>query len=95
MLAEDPPTHTRLRKLVSMAFSRRQVEQFQPGIGAICATLLDDVAEQLDATGEADLVSSFAYPLPMTVICDLLGIPPESRVDVRTWVGPLLGVAFP
>jgi cytochrome P450 len=90
MLTADPPTHTRLRKLVSMAFTRRQVERLKPGIEAICAALLDDVAKELDTTGEADLVSSFAYPLPLTVICDLLGIPPESRTNVRTWIGPVL-----
>jgi cytochrome P450 len=90
MLTADPPTHTRLRKLVSMAFTRRQVERLKPSIEAICAALLDDVAKELDTTGEADLVSSFAYPLPLTVICDLLGIPPESRTDVRTWIGPVL-----
>ena len=90
MLSADPPTHTRLRKLVSMAFTRRQVERLTPDIEALCARLLDDVEAQLAATGEADLVASFAYPLPMTVICDLLGIPVSARTDVREWIGPLL-----
>jgi cytochrome P450 len=90
MLSADPPTHTRLRKLVSMAFTRRQVERLTPDIEALCARLLDDVEERLAATGEADLVASFAYPLPMTVICDLLGIPASARTDVREWIGPLL-----
>jgi cytochrome P450 len=95
MLTADPPTHTRLRKLVSVAFTRRQVDRLRPGIEAICDSLLDDVAEQLASTGTADLVSSFAYPLPLMVICDLLGIPQQARADVRTWIGPLLagGVA--
>lgn len=90
MLTADPPTHTRLRKLVSMAFTRRQVERLAPTIEALAASLLDDVAEELTATGEADLMRTFAYPLPATVICDLLGIPQEARADVRGWVGPLL-----
>jgi len=90
MLVADPPTHTRLRRLVSTAFTRRQVERLAPGIETLCATLLDDVAKQLADTGEADLMASFAYPLPMTVICDLLGIPPEARTDVRDWIPPLL-----
>jgi cytochrome P450 len=90
MLIADPPTHTRLRKLVSTAFTRRQVERLAPSIETLCATLLDDVARQLADTGEADLMTSFASPLPMTVICDLLGIPPEARTDVRDWMPPLL-----
>jgi cytochrome P450 len=90
MLAADPPVHTRLRKLVSMAFTRRQVERLAPGIEALAASLLDDVAKALTTTGTADLMDSFAHPLPMTVFCDLLGIPPEARTDVRDWIGPLL-----
>lgn len=90
MLTADPPTHTRLRKLVSTAFTRRQVERLAPAIEALCASLLDDVAKELAVTGEADLVASFAYPLPITVICDLLGIPVQARADVRDWVAPLL-----
>ncbi|GAB2810668.1 cytochrome P450 family protein [Streptomyces daliensis] len=90
MLTADPPTHTRLRKLVSTAFTRRQVERLAPGIETLCTSLLDDVAERLAATGEADLMESLAHPLPLTVICDLLGIPEEAREDVRTWMRPLL-----
>jgi cytochrome P450 len=90
MLSADPPTHTRLRKLVSMAFTRRQVERLAPKIEALTASLLDDVAKDLATTGTADLMSTFAHPLPMTVICDLLGIPQEARTDVREWIGPLL-----
>ncbi|TDV47804.1 cytochrome P450 family protein [Actinophytocola oryzae] len=90
MLTADPPTHTRLRRLVSMAFTRRQVERLTPKIETLTASLLDDVAKELAETGEADLLASYAYPVPMTVICDLLGIPPEARTDVRTWVAPLL-----
>jgi cytochrome P450 len=90
MLTADPPVHTRLRKLVSTAFTRRQVERLAPGIEALCASLLDDLAARLAATGEADLLASFAHPVPMTVICDLLGVPAQARADVRGWVGPLL-----
>lgn len=86
----DPPTHTRLRKLVSMAFTRRQVERLTPDIEAITTRLLDDVATRLADTGEVDLVASFAHPLPLTVICDLLGVPEEGRAEVRGWIGPLL-----
>ena len=89
MLAEDPPTHTRLRKLVSMAFTRRQVERLEPRISALCTELLDDLATEL-AAGDADLMATFAHPLPLTVICDLLGVRPESRAHVRSWIWPLL-----
>lgn len=89
MLTADPPTHTRLRKLVSMAFTRRQVDRLAPGIEALSATLLDDVAAQLSA-GDADLVASFAHQLPLTVVCDLLGVPHGARTDVRSWIWPLL-----
>src|SRR5262245_14825266 len=78
MLTADPPTHTRLRKLVSTAFTRRQVERLSPKIQALTASLLDDVAKELSATGEADLVATFAYQLPITVICDPLGIQQEA-----------------
>lgn len=90
MLTADPPTHTRLRKLVSMAFTRRQVERLAPNIEALCASLLDDLADEFATKGEADLVASFARPLPLTVISDLLGIPAEARTDLRDCVGPLL-----
>lgn len=90
MLTADPPTHTRLRKLVTVAFTRRRVERLAPRIETICGSLLDDLAEQLATGEEADLVASLAYPLPVTVICELIGIPPESRADIRAWTGPLL-----
>lgn len=90
MLAMDPPRHTRLRKLVASAFTRRQVEKLEPAIEALTGSLLDDVARKLGETGEADLIPLFAQPLPFTVICDLLGIPAKARADVTDWlqVGP-------
>jgi cytochrome P450 len=90
MLTADPPTHTRLRRLVSMAFTRRQVERLAPRIEALTAGLLEDVAGRLADTGEVDLLATFAHPLPMTVVCDLLGVPEEGRAEVREWIGPLL-----
>jgi cytochrome P450 len=94
MLATDPPAHTRLRRLVSAAFTRRRVEELAPRIELICADLLDGLEETLAAKGEADLIAVFAAPLPITVICELLGVPPESRDDVRGWAGPLLAGRF-
>jgi cytochrome P450 len=78
MLAVDPPDHTRLRRLVSAAFSTRRVETLRPRVQAIVDRLLDGIAAQgPDAT--VDLVASFAFPLPFTVICELLGIPDDDR----------------
>jgi cytochrome P450 len=78
MLAVDPPDHTRLRRLVASAFSLRRVEALEPRIREIIASLLGDLAaEGPDAT--VDLVPNFAFPLPFTVICELLGVPEPDR----------------
>jgi len=81
MLSSDPPDHTRLRKLVSGAFTMRRIDQLAPRIQEI----VDDLLDALVDVESADLVAAFAYPLPMTVICELLGIPEERRGDFRTW----------
>jgi cytochrome P450 len=78
MLTVDPPDHTRLRKLVSAAFSPRRVQALGPQVQAITDDLLDAIAV-LDPTCPVDLVSNFAFPLPFTVICELLGVPPADR----------------
>ncbi|MDN3358782.1 cytochrome P450 [Actinomadura sp. DC4] len=94
LLTTDPPDHTRLRRLVSAAFTRRRVEGLTPRIEAICADLLDGLEARLAADGEADLITAFAGPLPITVICELLGVPAASHADVRAWAGPLLAGRF-
>jgi cytochrome P450 len=75
MLQQDPPDHTRLRGLVVSAFTARRVEDMRPRIKAIVDGLFDRVADK----GKMDLVADFAYPLPVTVICDMLGIPKGDR----------------
>ena len=78
MLSVDPPDHTRLRRLVSSAFTPRRVEQLRPRVHAIVDELLDAIAAAgPDAT--IDLVTAFAFPLPFTVICELLGVPEHDR----------------
>ena len=78
MLTVDPPDHTRLRRLVSSAFTPRRVEQLRPRVQAIIDELLDRIAfAGPDAV--VDLVSTFAFPLPFTVICELLGVPESER----------------
>ncbi|MFJ8535409.1 cytochrome P450 [Streptomyces sp. NPDC093591] len=79
LLATDPPQHTRLRGLVSRAFTMRRVEELRPRIQQITDALLDDMLPR----GRADLVESFAHPLPLTVICELLGVPEMDRVEFR------------
>jgi cytochrome P450 len=71
----DPPDHTRLRKLVSKAFAPKVVAGLQPEIEALVGGLLDRIAER----GSFDVVADFAYPLPVAVICRLLGVPLEEE----------------
>jgi cytochrome P450 len=78
MLTVDPPDHTRLRRLVSSAFSPRRIEALRPRIQAIIDELLDGIAAA-GADSRVDLVSRFAFPLPFTVICELLGVPVPDR----------------
>jgi cytochrome P450 len=81
MLNSDPPDHERLRKLVNKAFTARRVERLRPRITAITAELLDDMSTRR----EVDLLASFAFPLPITVICELLGVPVADRDQFRAW----------
>ncbi|MEJ5222031.1 MAG: cytochrome P450 [Tepidiforma sp.] len=81
MLSSDPPRHTRLRSLVSQAFTPRMVEQLEPRIREITRELL---APALEA-GSCDLVATLAYPLPVIVIAEILGIPPEDRAKFKEW----------
>jgi cytochrome P450 len=78
MLTVDPPDHTRLRRLVSAAFSTRRVEALRSRIQTITDDLLDRVARQ-GPQSRVDLVAAFAFPLPFTVICELLGVPEHNR----------------
>jgi cytochrome P450 len=86
MLTVDPPDHTRLRGLVSKAFTPRMIEQLRPRIQQIANELLDAVQER----GEMDLINDFAFLLPITVISEMLGIPPEDRAQFRVWTQALL-----
>ena len=81
LLNSDPPDHERLRKLVNKAFTARRVEQLRPRITAITEALLDDMS----ARQEVDLLTAFAFPLPVTVICELLGVPVADRDQFRAW----------
>ena len=76
MLQQDPPDHTRLRGLVVKAFTARRVEDMRARIQEIVETMIDRVVHR----GHMDLIADFAFPLPVTVICEMLGIPAEDRV---------------
>jgi cytochrome P450 len=89
MLSVDPPDHTRLRRLASAAFSRPRITALRPRIQAIVDALLDN----LDAAGDdgaVDLVKGFAFPLPFTVISELLGVPEPDRDQLGSWFITLL-----
>ena len=81
MLNADPPDHTRMRRLVSAAFTSRRVEELRPRIQEITDRLLNELA----AAGQGDLIDAFAFPLPIQVICELLGVPLDDRDDFRAW----------
>jgi len=89
MLSVDPPDHTRLRRLASSAFSRPRIAALRPRVQAIVDRLLDD----LEARGDdavVDLVNGFAFPLPFTVISELLGVPEPDRNHLGSWFTTLL-----
>jgi cytochrome P450 len=83
MLDKDPPDHERLRRLVSKAFTPRLIERMRPRVQEIADTLLDAVKKK--DKGEMDLIDDYAFPLPITVIAELLGVPVEDRNRFREW----------
>jgi cytochrome P450 len=85
MLAHDNPDHRRLRRLVEQAFSRHSVENLRGRIGVICDGLLDG----LSGRETVDLLEEWARPLPVAVICELLGLPDEDRPKFTRWVKAL------
>ena len=96
ILLLDPPDHTRLRKLVQPSFTGRGMEALRGSIQQIVDDLLDKAERDAAERGEAapdrrmDLIEAFAYPFPVTVISDMLGIPREDRETIRGWTENLL-----
>ncbi len=96
ILTVDPPEHSRLRKLVQPSFTASAIEKLRPRIQQITDELLDAAEAAAAARGETapertmELISQFSYPLPITVICEMLGIPPEDREQTRLWSEDLL-----
>jgi cytochrome P450 len=95
VLTVDPPDHTRLRRLVSAAFTHRRIESLRSHVEAIVDELLDDIAAG-SPDEPVDLVASFAFPLPYTVICELLGVPAPDRAPLgRALAGLLVPTTTP
>ncbi|WP_406726403.1 cytochrome P450 [Streptomyces sp. GD-15H] len=86
MLQSDPPQHTRLRRLVAGHFTPGRIAGLRPRIKAVTRELLAELPEQ----GTADLVSGYALPLPVTVICEVLGVPMADRAAFHTWSNELV-----
>jgi cytochrome P450 len=86
MLVSDPPDHTRLRTLVQKAFTPRMVDHLRPRIQSVVDELLD---KALEGGGEFDLIEHLAYPLPVIVIAELLGVPAEDRATFHDWSAAL------
>jgi cytochrome P450 len=88
LLNQDPPNHTRLRALVSKAFTPRLVEGMRPRIQQLADELLDAMAPR----GEADLMAEYAFPIPIVVIAELLGVPPEDRERFKAWSDAIVSI---
>ncbi|MEV6317035.1 cytochrome P450 [Streptomyces sp. NPDC051776] len=85
MLNSDAPDHTRLRRLTAAAFAPRRVDALRPRIEHLTDGLVADVAARLEGEGTTDLVDAFAFPLPVLVIGEVLGVPEADRGDLREW----------
>jgi pimeloyl-[acyl-carrier protein] synthase len=91
LLMLDPPDHTRLRRLVNKAFTPRRVEALRPRIQAIVDELLGGLGE----AREIDLIHDFAYPLPVIVIAEMLGVPAADRTRFKRWSDELVALLDP
>lgn len=89
LIAADPPDHTRLRRLLSRAFTPRSISSLEPRLRQLCESMVDQL---LEAGTDGDLVSHVAYPFPVTVIAELLGIPAARRQDFKRWSDALVGI---
>ncbi|PJK31599.1 cytochrome P450 [Minwuia thermotolerans] len=91
LVFNDPPLHTRVRKLLAQAFTPRAMRSMEPGIVALVDGFLDRAEER----GEMDLIGDFAFALPVGVICDMLGVPAADRERLRDWAMLILGALEP
>ena len=91
LLSADPPAHTHLRRMVSRPFVPRKIAELEPRVRELATALVDDML-RADAP---DLVRDLAFPLPVTVIAELLGIPPERRDQFREWSNAVMDLLTP
>ena len=87
----DPPDHTRLRRLVSKAFTPRTIQALRPRIQEMVDAMLD----QMEADGQADVVDRLAFPLPFDVIAEMLGMPESDKEQIKIWSGDLVKTLDP
>ena len=93
MLNLDPPDHDRLRRLVSKAFTPKMIASLRPEVERLVDAALDEVVAR--GTGEMDLIADLAFPLPFTVISEMLGMPMERRDELRSWSHALVKTLDP
>jgi len=86
MLSRDPPDHTRLRKLVTKAFTPRVIQDLRPRVQALVTEMLDAAERR----GEIDVITEFAFPLPFAVISEMLGVPTSDGDRLREWSGRIV-----
>ena len=86
----DPPRHTKVRALVSMAFTPRSISNLEPRIRELSARLLDHVIDR----GEMDLAADFSVPLPIRVIAEMLGVPADDWLQFKAWGEVILGLVY-
>ncbi len=88
LLELEPPVHTRLRSLVNRSFLSRQVERLRPQIAGLANSLID----RIEGQGEAELLAAFATPIPVIVICELLGVPSEMAPQLLAWSHDMVAI---
>ncbi len=85
LLENEPPTHTRLRRLISAAFARGHTERLRPWVRSMAGEMVSSMAAAIERDGSADLLSHLAAPLPVEVIAELLGVPAADRSRLQPW----------
>ncbi|MEV6897953.1 cytochrome P450 [Amycolatopsis sp. NPDC051372] len=85
LLENEPPAHTRLRRVIAGEFGRGHVQRLQPMVAALASSMVDTLAGKIEADGSADLLEHLAQPLPVAVIAELLGIPVEDGPRLVAW----------
>ena len=92
LLDMEPPSHTRLRRLVQGAFINRRIETLRPRIESLCHELIDALERSAGADRSVDLLPAFATPIPVTVIAELLGVPTDRSADLLAWSHAMVAV---